>query len=87
MLVDRAKFEDIYSDIRASATDGGCSVLILVAPEADALAACRIVTAPARAHTLETTTPLGVKVGGGCSREDDAKGKTRMRSYLSFFRS
>ena len=45
MLIDRERFDDVYEAIKEKAVDGGaCSVVILVAPDCDALCACRILT-------------------------------------------
>ncbi|KAJ1463001.1 CDC45 family [Pelagophyceae sp. CCMP2097] len=45
MLIDRERFDDVYEAIKEKAVEGGaCSVLILVAPDCDALCACQIIT-------------------------------------------
>ena len=45
MLIGRERFEEVYNTIKASACAGGsCTVLILVAPDCDAVCACQILT-------------------------------------------
>ena len=42
MLVGRERFDEVYATIRQSACGAGQTVLILVAPDTDAICACQI---------------------------------------------
>ena len=45
MLIGRERFEEVYNTIKQGACAGGaCTVLILVAPDCDAVCACHILT-------------------------------------------
>ena len=45
MLIGRERFEEVYNTIKQSACAGGaCTVLILVAPDCDAVCGCHILT-------------------------------------------
>lgn len=44
MLVPREDFDATYARVKEGAASGGCTVLIFVAPDVDALCACRIFT-------------------------------------------
>ena len=53
MLIGRERFEEVYNTIKASACAGGsCTVLILVAPDCDAVCACQILTRLLRADNV-----------------------------------
>ena len=44
VLLEKEQFDLAYKQVKTDALKGGCTVLILVAPDADAMASCRILT-------------------------------------------
>lgn len=55
MHISRSEFRGVYEEIlaRAQSEGGACSVLILVAPDADAVCACRIFAVSTLAHAVQ----------------------------------
>ena len=44
VLLNRQAYRDVLESLRSRSSDGGCSVILFVAPECDALCACHIIT-------------------------------------------